>query len=235
MSESRTQPSESGFWFGPRGSAACIVAGTVGMLGVMAVHPSPHSHDLTGFLREAVDGALLNRVVHGAAIASVWVAFAGLLGFAAAMGMRHALVRLGLVVLTVGFAAWTGAATVNGVVLPWLAERYVDTNPATVESCRPLLVLCTAANRACDHIGIVAVGTAFVLWSIVLMRSRATLGLAIAGLVCGLGPIAFLFAGRLSMTVHGFGAVVLAQSIWFIAAAVTLARGLIGPTRGDIL
>lgn len=210
-----------------RGSALCLFIGTAIMLAAMSVHPTAHTHDLATFFRETADGALLNRAVHGSAITGLWISFCGQCGLALALGLRRPVVRLGLIFVMAGTIVLTGAATANGVILPWLAERYVDANAATQESARPLLVLVTAANRACDHMGIVALGLGLAAWSVVLLRSAATRPLAIAGFICGIGPIVALFIGKLPMTVHGFGLFALIQGLWIVAAGIALRKGVV--------
>lgn len=210
-----------------RGSALCMFIGTAIILAAMSVHPTAHTHEIAGFFRETADGALLNRAVHGSAITGLWLSFCGQCGLALALGLRRPIVRLGLVFAMVGAFVLTGAATANGVVLPWLAERYAEANAATQESARPLLVLVTAANRACDHIGIVALGLGLAAWSVVLLRSTATRALAIAGFICGVGPIVALFIGQLPMTVHGFGLFAVIQGLWIVAAGIALRGGVV--------
>lgn len=210
-----------------RGSALCMFIGTGIILAAMSVHPTAHTHDLATFFRETADGALLNRVVHGSAIFGMWISFCGQCGLALALGLHRPIVRLGLIFALVGAIVLTGAATANGVILPWLAERYVEADAATQQSARPLLVFTTAANRACDHIGIVALGLGLAAWSVVLLRSPATLALAIAGFICGVGPIVALFIGKLPMTVHGFGLFALVQGLWIIAAGIALRTGVV--------
>lgn len=210
-----------------RGSALCLFIGTAIMLAAMSVHPTAHTHDLATFFRETADGALLNRAVHGSAITGMWISFCGQCGLALALGFRRPVVRLGLIFLLAGTIILTGAATANGVILPWLAERYADASAATQESARPLLVFTTAANRACDHMGIVALGLGLAAWSVVLLRSAATRLLAIAGFICGIGPIIALFIGKLPMTVHGFGLFALIQGLWIVAAGIALRKGVV--------
>lgn len=210
-----------------RGSALCMFIGTAIVLAAMSVHPTAHTRDLATFFRETADGALLNRAVHGSAIAGMWISFCGQCGFALALGIRRPVVRLGLIFALVGAIVLTGAATANGVILPWLAERYVEANAAAQESARPLLVYTTAANRACDHIGIVALGLGLAAWSFVLLRSASARPLAIAGVLCGIGPIVALFVGKLPMTVHGFGLFALIQGLWIVAAGIALRKGVV--------
>jgi len=210
-----------------RGSALCMFIGTAIILAAMSVHPTAHTHDLATFFRETADGALLNRAVHGSAITGMWISFCGQCGLALALGLRRPVVRLGLIFVMAGTIVLTGAATANGVILPWLAERYVEANAATQESARPLLVLVTAANRACDHIGIVALGLGLAAWSSVMLRSASTRALAVAGFVCGVGPIVALCIGKLPMTVHGFGLFALIQGLWLVAAGIALRNGVV--------
>jgi hypothetical protein len=53
---------------------------------------------------------------------------------------------------------------------------------------------------------------------------KGVLGLAvqIVGFMAGLGILAWLFSGTLTLDVHGMGAVVLAQGAWIILAAFAM-------------
>lgn len=217
-----------------RTAGVILVATSVLMVGFMAMHPTAHTHELAGFAAEAASGSVRNGIVHGALIAIQGVMLLALLGLADRLGMRRPMVRAGIIAYGAGAIAGMAAATINGFIVPGLAAKYVDTNPATLEQLRPMLVLCMVANGVCSRIDVVGVSGATVLWAIVLAHfSGSSRVIGVTALVCGIVPLAALTAGRLPMNLHGFGAFVLLQAIWCIAAGLWLIRG--GATRAGMV
>lgn len=214
-----------------RTSGIVLACGSITMLVFMAMHPSPHAHDSNGLISELAAGAVFNGTVHGVLMGTLAVVLLGMVGFAEQLGLRRIIVRGGLTAYAIGVVALIGAATVNGFIVPAVAARYAGDDPGVLDRIRALLVLCHEMNQACDHLGIVALSAAALLWSLELLRrGGASRAIGVLGLICGLLPPAALFAGRLPMNVHGFGGFVLLQTIWYLAIAVQLIRGRIKST-----
>ena len=75
------------------------------------------------------------------------------------------------------------------------------------------------------RLGVVALSAAVLLWSVVLAHyAGASRLVGLLGIVAAAAPPLFMFAGHLPMNVHGFGAFILTQSIWYLAVAVLLIR-----------
>jgi hypothetical protein len=204
-----------------RSSGVAIGVGWIAMVACMATHPTATSHE---FIAEVQREALATRIVHGAAIASLWLAGLGLLRLAERLGTRSIRVRGAIVAYAVGAVFLSAAATVNGFVVPGLALSFDE---AQIETFRPLLQLCREANRACDYAGIVALCASLALWSLALVGrpGAASRTLGVLGLVLGVLPLVALAAGHLPMTVHGMGAFVLGQAVWYVVIAVRMVRG----------
>jgi hypothetical protein len=213
-----------------RGRAAGFTIGiaTVVMVVFMVMHPTMHTHELSGFVDEMGHAAVLNGVVHGTLMGTIAVLFLGFLGFAGCLGMRSMMVRAGLVAYGIGTVGLINAALVNGFIVPALAAKYTGVDHATLESLRPMLVLCHVVNGAFDVLGIVAFSAAVLAWSLVMLRrSGGVRAIGALGLVVSAAPCVLLLTGNLPMNVHGFGAFVLAQGAWYVAVAVLLVRGRI--------
>ncbi|MGH7242847.1 MAG: hypothetical protein ACREJD_05460 [Phycisphaerales bacterium] len=211
-----------------RASGVLLVMASAVAIVFMAMHPSPHSHELGAFVKDFAENANFNLVVHSVLMGATATLFLGLVGFARQLCLGTMLARSGLVMAALGTISLLAAATVNGIIVSRLVLKYADTTVPTLESLRPLLVLTTEANHACDHLGIVFQSASLVLWSIALVRrTGGTRTIGMLGLLVGVGAPALLFAGRLPMTVHGFGAFMLATTIWYIAIGVQMIRGRI--------
>ena len=82
-------------------------------------------------------------------------------------------------------------------------------------------------NQAFAKIFVVAASIAILAWSIAIVRSRALArGLGIYGIVLAPPTVVALLSGHLRLDVHGMGAVVLTQAIWFVIAGASLCRRL---------
>ena len=94
------------------------------------------------------------------------------------------------------------------------------------QSAPPELLLMTGAlNQAFSRTFAVGMSVALVLWSIAGWRGHSLpRALALYGTACGLLCAVFVFSGAL-LDVHRFGALVLAQDIFFVWAGATLLAG----------
>lgn len=214
------------FHASPRSSAICLIVGTVLTVAFMAIHPTSHAHDVAGFLVELGEIATFNAFVHGTLMATTCLVLIGLIGVAERIGTGLVLTRIGIVAACIGTIAGIGAATVNGFILSGVVAHRSGDDPAVVEKLKPILALLMETNGTLARIDVIAMSAAVALWSIALIHSRGTTRwLGAFGLVCAIAPAAALLAGRLPMNVHGFGAFILAQAVWWMSAAVLVLRG----------
>jgi hypothetical protein len=203
-----------------------LIAGAGVMVAFMAMHPTTHAHDVSGFVVEMGSISTRNAIVHGTLIAVFGIILLGLWGLAERIGMGSMLVRAGMLGHGTGWLALAGAAMVNGFIMPATVAHRGGDDPATIDRLKPLLALCMETNQALARAGVVAIAAAVVLWSIAMLRRadgyRAVGGV---GLACGVLPLVAMAAGHLPMSVHGFGAFVLLLAVWYVAAGVQLVRG----------
>lgn len=140
----------------------------------MAHHPSGH-------------GGTLGLVVHGTMIVLLSTMFFGLCYYSMRRGLGRPLILAALVAYLLNYFAHIIAATINGFIVPALAERGQDIPHA-------LFVLAWESNQAFARLGTVATGVAFALWGIDLLRQESLGARPIGGLgvAAGVLPIVLL-------------------------------------------
>ncbi|MBK7878413.1 MAG: hypothetical protein IPJ77_22385 [Planctomycetes bacterium] len=199
-----------------------LILGAVGTMVTMAAHPT--GHDLASAEHfERV--AFLAKAVHALAIASVPITFLGVLALARRLDGPDRSAIAGLVVF--GFAAVSvvAAAVVSGFVTPELMRRHLDVDAAEKLQLHHVLDLAHELNQAFARVYVVASSVAIGLWSVAILRGRGLAkGLGGYGLVLGAAATVGILSGHLRLDVHGFGAVVLGQAVWWITAGVLLRR-----------
>lgn len=201
------------------GAIALSVGALSGII-VLISHPGgPHR------LRPDQVQSLINMIigVHALAVASLPILFLGALVFSRQVVSN---LRLGIVALVIfGFAsvATMGAATMSGLVVPAVL-RHMITHDAGADQWHVLLSYTHAINQGFAQVGAVGFSVAILIWSIAQIKRRAfNLVLGIYGILVGIAVIVALVSGTAELELHGgFEIITLAQSIWFILAAVLL-------------
>lgn len=157
------------------------------------------------------------RIFHGAMMVTAIVVFAALSRFAARSGAERFPVWMGLVCLGFGTAANLMAGSVDGFVVPELADRGLE------EQMWPLT---WALNQTMAQGAVYLTGAAFVIWGI--DWARRTTGAArirgVAAALVGVIPPLCLALGIINM--HAFGAFIAysVQTIFSILAAWEILR-----------
>jgi hypothetical protein len=182
---------------------ALIAAAGLSML-AMAHHPTS---------RDA--GALIG-IVHGAVILFIGMMAYGFAHFARLRGLKRPAVLAGLVAYGIGAFASIGAATISGFVTPALAAYAPDAS-------HDLFDLAWAMNQSLAKLGVVAMGLAYLLWSLDLWgRWKAV---ALAGLLAGGVPAVLLIGGWIDMHLHMAILVYGGQVLWAALIGLLLLRG----------
>jgi hypothetical protein len=191
-------------------SGVLLIAGSLMGIFAMSLHPTAHDV-LSG--SEGARQLRVNMLVHGVArrLDPSRLSTAALVAWACG-----------------GFAVMI-AAVASGFVATDLMQQLLElplTEPAARERLHALLGYTHTWNQAFTRVFIAAGSAAFLLWSCAILRTgRLSRALGAAGLVAGLG-IALAVQFRLvRLDVHGFGLIVLAQSAWYVWAAMLLMRG----------
>jgi hypothetical protein len=203
------------------GGGAMII-GAVAALVTMSIHPTGGDLLAPGRLSSMT---LLAGVAHGLAIASLPVAFLGALALTRYLDSP---LRLAAgAVLAYGFAlcAVMAAAAVSGFVAPPLLRRVVTEAPPMTDEWRLLVIYTGLLNRAFAMIFVMLSSGAVMLWSLAIVRTGALAkSVGLYGVVIAPIIVIAVGSGHIALDVHGFGAVILLQAIWFISAGTSLWR-----------
>lgn len=203
-----------------KSGGAAWIAGSVLMLVTMSLHPS--GHDLAAaetFSR----GAFLARFTHGLALASLPLSFCGALALARRLGTAAG--WFGLVVFAQALVAVMLAAIASGILAPELFAARLASEGARRDGFGLLLHYNGQLNQACATVYVLGSALALLAWSLAILRTRAlAAALGWGGVLLAATSSLALLAGHLRLDVHGFGAVVLGQATWMVAAGVGLLR-----------
>ncbi len=197
-----------------RKSGMALVAGSLGFILTMAMHPTA-AHTMTAEQVRRLFG--MSGAVHSIAMASTVLLFLGACGLARSIASAD---RLSFAaVVTFGFAcvAVLVAAAVSGFIIPSIMNDMTRDVPANVQQWRIVTAGIFQVNQAFASIYSVAASLAIILWSISALRNGG-FGRSVAVHGCTISSLVILGigVGHLRMDVHGMAAVVLGQGIWFI-------------------
>ncbi len=197
-----------------------LVAGNAAGIITMVLHPVA-GHGLLPPAQMA-HLVLLDRTVHGLAIVGVAMTFLGLLALTRRLTTDNRLPLAAMVAYGFAAVAILSAACMSGFVGADLLGRMVEGDPK-LETWQTLLAYTFRLNQGFSAIYTVGACVAVALWSVAALRNRRLpFALGIYGLAVGLALPAALFAGALTLDVHGFGLVVFAQAVWFVGAGFVL-------------
>lgn len=200
---------------GIRVAGAAMIAAAVGILLAMGHHPSgPHSGPLGG-------------IVHGAMIGLLTVVAWGFVTFCIERGAARPLISAGLIAYAIRLFAHIGAATINGFVVPALA------NASGPPVDHDLFRMAWFANQALAKLGVYMTGAAYVLWSLDLVRGQSKWEKATGalGLAAGAVPAMLLASGVLRMDVAGAFLVYAAHVGWAALVGLMMMHGGFQPSR----
>jgi len=205
-----------------RKSGLALIAGSVAGIITMTLHPTGQ-HVLTPGQLESMARMLV--AVHALALAGLPALFLGAWGLSRHVGTDDRIAFAALVTYTLALVAVMNAAVFDGLVAPAIIRQMADAAPSSTEMWHMMLNYNFRQNQAFAQLYVAASSVAIALWSISIARSQTLArGVAIYGVVIAPITLIALFSGHLRLNVHGFGAVMLSQAIWFITAGVLLCR-----------
>ena len=174
----------------------------------------------------SVADAHLSQWVHGLLILFLGLTAFGFAAFCAASGPGRPAILAGAVSYAMAMIGHTGAATVNGFAVAILAERGEPIG-------RDTLLLAWDINQALAQLGVVAAGTAILLWSVDLLGrgGRGARLLGLLGLAAGAVPAVLLVSGAMRLNLSGALAAYSAHAAWAAALGLYLLRGGAGAPR----
>ena len=196
-----------------------LIAGTLAGLVTMAFHPTGHA-----LVQDFERVSLINRTVHGLAIAGTIATVYGLLGLLRQLDQRRSLADAALVSYAFGAVAVMFAAIASGFVQTDLAALQLEAGDPTRAAWEPVRDFAWAFNQACTKVFVVAGSIGIALFSLALRTDpRFGQALGVTGVLVGLAAITATLAG-MPMNIHGFGAIVLVHGIWLVWTGTRLMR-----------
>jgi len=202
-----------------RASGLALIAGSAALIITMAFHPTGHqmiSPDRFASI------ARLSIAVHTLALASMVVLFLGACGLWQRLSPSRCLALAGLVSYGFSMVAGMITGTLNGFVAPRMIQRMLN-HPEAKQTWDTALTYSADLAGALASVLVVASSAAILLWSIAIVR-RGLLARGLGTYGCVIGPLIMVavLSGHIRLNVHGFGLVVLLQSVWFVIAGVQL-------------
>lgn len=204
---------------------------------LLSVHPTTGALDFSSFVERAGRGVPGNTLVHGSLITLVLLMTICFLSLRDVLGAQRWLVRAGMSALVLGSSGAVAAGLINGFVVPNTASHFVGANAERLRSLEPVLAFAREVSATSARVGVVGLSLSAVAWSVLLAaRSGWRRAAGVAGLVCGLMPIALHVGEHLRMNVTGYSRFVQVYSVWAVVAGVVLIRHRAGPaSKGDIM
>jgi len=199
-----------------------LIAGAVAGIVTMALHPTGHDFAVAGQF-DAV--ARLNTAVHTLAMMAVALSFLGAIGLYRLLESPSRLSLSALVIYGFASVALINAAAFSGLVAPATLRHAAGAADAEAAMWTVATHYTGTLNQAFARIYVVGSSFSVLLWSLAMLRPPKTApALGTYGAI--IGPLAALavLSGHIRLDVHGFGMIVLTQSIWFIAAGVLLMK-----------
>jgi hypothetical protein len=201
-----------------RKSGMALIAGSAAMIITMAFHP----HGVTS--QDQVDSTVRMLVaVHSLALVASAAVFLGAWGLSRKLAAPDRLAMIALVLFGFSVVAVMNAAILDGLVAPNVIRRiFEDTGPKR-DFWLSALKFNFEMNQAFARVYAVAASLALLLWSVAIVKS-GTLTRVVGYYGCVLAPVTIVAigSGLLTPNVHGFGMLVVLQSVWFVAAGAQL-------------
>jgi hypothetical protein len=210
-------------------SGIALIAGSLGGILVMAVHPTAAHVSLTPQLVDHL--ALGSAIVHSLAMAANLALLLAAIGLTRQLALSETsshpdrLAFSGLIVFAFSVVAILIATSVSGFIVPNLWKKMLQDTAANQSQWNIVLTAVFQFNQTFAAIYSVAASAAILLWSISGLRhSSLNRGIAIYG--CILAPIlsVLIAVGHLRLDVHGMAVVVVVLAIWFVTVGIQLCR-----------
>ena len=203
-------------------ASLALILGTLAGVVTMAMHPT--GREVAASLAGGGHGSL-NKIAHSMALIAQPLLLIGTL----ALTLRFTTHR-DIAVAAYVLYAWASigillATVASGFIATALIERGLHGAADAADAVSHALHYNGLVNQAFAKVFVVFSGLAMLIWSAAMFRSAGfSRGLAIYGTLLGAACVAGVVSGRLGLDIHGFGAVVLGQGIWYIWVAMILRR-----------
>jgi hypothetical protein len=191
-------------------ASIALILGTFGGLVTMTLHPTGHDISVGG-------RAALNVFVHSLALLSQPLLLMGMLVFTLRFTKERATAVAAYIIFAWASVAIMLATTMSGFVATSLLEPSSSQHGASQEIIRSLTHYTGLLNSSFATVFAALSSVAIIVWSAAMLREAIfSRGLAVYGLVVSSLILIATLTGNLRMNIHGFGALVLGQGIWFM-------------------
>jgi hypothetical protein len=204
-----------------RMGGTALIAASVANIIVMALHPTGHQLFDAGERFNLI--ARLAVGVHWVALLAMTISFLGALALTQYLNAPNRLSIAAQVMY--GFAVMAGmlAVVFSGFMGVGLARKIVAAAPPGKEYWEMMAGYNFGLNQVFARVLGVMSALAIMLWSAAILKTGTmSRAIAIYGLLVGAAIVIMVGPGFLVLDVHGFGLVVLVQSVWFITVGVML-------------
>jgi len=204
-----------------RKSGIALIAGSVGTLLTMAIHPVASRGPMTPEQIGRLAG--MSSTAHSIAMVSMLLLFLGACGLTMciASGDRVALAAI----VSFGFAcvAILMATAVSGFMVPAIMKHMAQDAADAAHQWQITIYSIFQINQAFARIYSVAASLAIILWSVSALRNGG-FGRVVAVYGCIISTLIILgiCGGHLQLDVHGMAVVALGQAIWLIVVGYQL-------------
>lgn len=205
-----------------RAAGFSFIAGSLIGLVVMALHPTGHSLFHSGHFQAVLQ---LSTAVHVLALLSTPLMLLGALGLSRRLSFASPLVLSALVFFGFSLVGVMNAAIMSGLVNSSVARMMTGATPPEADTWSVLFHYTGHLNQAYALVYVVGSSLAIFLWSFFMARTAVlSRGIGIYGSIIAPLTVLAVLSGLLYLNVHGFGAIMLTQSTWFILVGQTLYR-----------
>jgi hypothetical protein len=205
-----------------RMSGLALILGSVGSIITMGLHPTGHDLLAPGQLTPVMHMVVF---VHSLALICLPVMFFGAWGLTRRLASPSRLSTLALVFYGFAMMATMNAAAISGFMTPYIAQQMALPDPAMHDMWHMILHYNGQLNQTFALVLVMAASVAILLWSISMLKSKKfAAALGIYGCVLGTVTIILVGSGHVKLGVHGFGMIVVAESIWYVIVGVMLMR-----------
>ena len=204
------------------------IASGITSIALLANHPGGQAHDFAGVLKNEASHQLADAIVHGGFIVVLAVQFVCYAIFSAHLGMWRTSVITGLVFFAVGSMFLSGSMTLDGLVTPALAVKYLAT-PDKAEFAKSSLVLVGALIRFLMPIGVAFQSIGIAGWGWALFASRRSRVAGIIGLAIGVGAFLALVSTATTMNPIVLMGAIAGTTLWAITVGTVFARNAATP------
>ena len=202
-----------------KAASNALIISSILLLLTMGLHPSG------GNFQHLLKIIPVNVTAHSIAILSIIIGLGGYFGLYKSLPQDSFLSAAGFVAMVVAQAAGLMAATINGLALPLIVNRYRNASVDEITSLSPILRYGSSMNHAFDFILIGSTALAILIWSVLILRTKvfpkwiAWYGIAING-----GLLLLLPFGMQVLSVKGFTVFIVALVSWIVLLAILMRR-----------